>query len=69
MNANDKLNAKIAAQTTEALYEIATRLNLVSTAEATLVCARAESELERRVSQEEFAAHLAMMEAMLDAAA
>jgi hypothetical protein len=69
MTAKEKLTAKIAAQTTEALYEIATRLNLVSTAEATLVCALAESELERRVSPEEFAAHLAIMEAMLDAAA
>lgn len=69
MNASDKLNAKIEAQTTEALLEIATRLNLVCTTEAILVCNRVDRELERRLSPAEFMAHLDAMEAMLDAAA
>jgi hypothetical protein len=69
MTTNDKLNAKIEAQTTEALLEIATRLNLVCTTEAIIICNRVDRELERRLSGPEFAAHLQAMEAMLDAAA
>ena len=69
MTANDKLNAKIEAQSTEALLEIATRLNLVCTTEAIIVCNRVDRELERRLSESEFSAHLEAMESMLDAAA
>jgi hypothetical protein len=69
MTAADKLTAKIAAQTTEALLEIATRLNLVCTTEAILVCNRVDRELERRLLPEDFAKHMDAMEAMLDAAA
>lgn len=69
MTANDKLTAKIAAQTTEALLEIATRLNLVCTTDAILVCNRVDRELERRLSPAEFAKHIDAMDAMLDAAA
>jgi hypothetical protein len=69
MNANDKLNAKIAALTTEQLLEIATRLNLVCTTEAIVVCNRVDRELEKRLTPAEFMDHLGAMEAMLDAAA
>lgn len=69
MDAEQKLAAKIAAQSTEALVEIATRLNLVPTTEAVIVCNRVERELESRMSPEDFLAHLDAMDAMLDAAA
>ena len=69
MTANDKLNAKIASQTTEALLETSTRLNLVCTNEAIIVCIRVDRELEKRLSPEAFEAHMQAMETMLDAAA
>jgi hypothetical protein len=69
MTATEKLDAKIAAQTTEALIEIGTRLNLDCTADAILVVTRVERELERRMTPDAFVAYLADMEAMLDLAA
>lgn len=69
MNASKKLDARLAACTTEQLLEIATRLNLASTADEVLVCNRVDRLLSERLSEEDFAAHIEMMEAMLDAAA
>ncbi len=69
MNANDKLNAKIAAMTTEQLKEVSLRLTLVCTTDAILVCNRAERELAKRVSEAEFIAHMDACEALLDVAA
>lgn len=69
MTSNDKLIAKIAALTVDQLKEISLRLTLADTAEEILVCNRAESELERRVSEAEFIAHMEVCEALLDMAA
>lgn len=69
MTANDKLNAKIAGLTTEALKEISFRLTLDATPEAIIVCNRAEGELAKRLTNVEFLAHMVACEAMLDAAA
>lgn len=68
MTANEKLNAKIEAQTTEALLEISTRLNLATSNEEIIVCNRVDSELQRRLTPAEFSAHMDAMELMLDAA-
>ena len=69
MTSNDKLTAKIAALTIEQLKEISLRLTLADTAEEILVCNRAERELEKRVSEAEFIAHMEACEALLDMAA
>ena len=69
MTANDKLNAKIAAMTTEQLKEVSLRLTLVCTTEAIIVCNRAERELAQRLSDAEFIAHMEACEALLDMAA
>lgn len=68
MTANEKLNAKIEAQTTEALLEIATRLNLATSNEEIIVCNRVDNELQRRLTPADFSAHMDAMELMLDAA-
>lgn len=69
MTAQAKLDAKIAAQTTERLKEISIRLNLVSTVDATIVIAAAEKELEARMPEADFLAFMEELDTMLDAAA
>lgn len=69
MTSNDKLNAKIAALNVDQLKEISLRLTLATTAEEIIVCNRAERELEKRVSEAEFIAHMEACEALLDLAA
>lgn len=69
MTANEKLEARIASLPTEQIVEIATRLNLVATTEAIIVCNRCDRELSKRMTEEQFGEHIAAMEAMLDAAA
>jgi hypothetical protein len=67
--ADAKLTARLASLTTEQLLEIGLRLNLATTTEEAIVCNRVDRELEKRLTDEEFAAHLEACEAMLDAAA
>ncbi|RJL06030.1 hypothetical protein D3P06_05055 [Paracoccus aestuarii] len=69
MTAKEKLTARLAALTTEQLVEISIRMNLAMSNEETLVAIYAERELEKRMTAEEFAAHLEVLETMLDAAA
>jgi hypothetical protein len=69
MTANDKLEAKIAALTTEQLVEIAIRMNLATTAEEIIVCNRVDRELAKRMTEAELVAHYEVLETMLDAAA
>lgn len=69
MTAKEKLTARLAALTTEQLVEISLRMNLAMTAEESLVGIYAERELEKRMTEAEFAAHLEVLETMLDAAA
>ncbi len=68
MTANDKLTAKIAALGVDHLKEISLRLTLDCSAEAIIVCNRAERELAKRLSEAEFVAHMEACEALLDAA-
>jgi len=68
MTAADKLNARIASLTTDQLVEISLRLTLASSSEEIIVCNRAEDELQERLSDADFAAHMDACEAMLDAA-
>ena len=67
MHASQKLDARLAACTTEQLLEIAIRLNLASTAEEVIVSNRVDRLLADRLSEEDFAAHIEMMESMLGA--
>jgi len=69
MTATEKLNAKIAALTTDALKEISIRMALNTTNEAIIVCSKVEGELFRRLPDAEFIAHCAAIEALMDAAA
>ena len=66
MNAQQKLNARVAALTTEELIEVSMRMVVVSSCEATVVVAAAEKELERRMSAEEFTKFMSVLDAMLD---
>ena len=68
MTASDKLNAKIAAMTTQQLFDASLMLTLATTPEEIIVCNRVERELECRVTEAEFLAHMDACEAMLDAA-
>ena len=69
MTAKEKLTARLAALTTDQLVEISLRMNLAKSSEEILVGLYAERELVRRMTAEEFAAHLDFLESMLDAAA
>lgn len=69
MTAKEKLTARLAALTIEQLVEISLRMNLAMSTEESLVGIYAERELEKRMSADEFAAHLEVLETMLDAAA
>jgi hypothetical protein len=68
MNANDKLTAKIAAQSVDQLKEISLRLTLDCSVEAIIVCNRVERELAARLPEAEFVAHMEACEALLDVA-
>ena len=68
MTAKEKLTARLAALTTEKLVEISIRMNLAMNSEEALVGIYAERELVKRMTTEEFAAHLDVLETMLDAA-
>ena len=69
MTAQQKLTARIASLTTEQIVEISLRMNLATDKEQIIVGIYAERELEKRMTAEEFAAHFAVLETMLDAAA
>ena len=69
MTATDKLAARIASLTTEQLLEISLRMTLATTGKEILVATYADRELERRLPEADFLAHLATCEALLDAAA
>lgn len=69
MTAKEKLTARIAALTTDQLVEISLRMNLAMTTEESIVGIYAERELESRMTEAEFVAHLEVLETMLDAAA
>ena len=69
MTAQEKLAARLASLTTEQLVEVSLRMSLSMSTEATLVGIYAERELEKRMSAEDFAAHLDVLETMLEAAA
>lgn len=64
-----KFEAKIASASTEMLFEIAHRLALPNTNEEILIANAVDRELENRLSELEFMAHLELMEAILDSAA
>lgn len=68
MTAKEKLTARLASLTTAQLVEISIRMNLAMSSEETLVGIYAERELENRMTTEEFAAHMEVLETMLDAA-
>jgi hypothetical protein len=65
----DKLTDRIATLPTEQLLEISLRLTLATTAEAVLVCNRVDRELERRLPEAEFIAHMDACEALMECAA
>jgi hypothetical protein len=65
-DANRKLNDRIRMMTTDQLKEVSIRLTLASTAEEIIVCNRAERELQNRLPEKEFIAHMDILEAMLD---
>lgn len=69
MTAKEKLTARIATLPTDQLIEISLRMNLAMSTEESIVGIYAERELEKRMTTEEFAAHLDVLETMLDAAA
>jgi hypothetical protein len=69
MPASEKLNAKLAALTTDQLLEISLRLTLATDVESMIVCNRAERELAKRMTEAEFVAHMEVCETLLDAAA
>ena len=69
MNADAKLTVKIAALNVDQLKEISLRLTLAITAEEIIVCNRAERELEKRLPEAEFIAHMDVCEALMDLAA
>ena len=69
MTAKEKLTARIAGLTTEALKEISIRMALDTSNEAIIVCSKVEGELLRRLPEEEFIAHCEAVEALMDAAA
>lgn len=64
----DKLTARIESLPTAQIIEIAIRLQLACTTESILICNRCDRVLEGRMTDAEFAAYLADLEAMLDAA-
>ena len=68
MSANKKLNARIQSLTTEQLLEISLRLTLATTAEEIIVCNRAERELQNRLPESEFVAHMEVLETLLNSA-
>ena len=63
------LIAKAASMTTDQLLEASLRLNAVCTNEAIIVCTYLEREIERRLPEAEFAAHMEACEALLELAA
>lgn len=69
MNADAALTARLASLTTEQLVEISLRLTLATSNEEIIVCNRAERELERRMPEADFIAHMDACEALMDAAA
>jgi len=69
MTAKQVLAAKIAGLSTEALVELSLRFTLATTNEQIVVCAFAERELEARMSDAEFAEHIAAVELLFDIAA
>lgn len=68
MTADEKLTARIDSLPTAQIIEIAIRLQLTSTTESIIICNRCDRILEGRLTPEAFAAYLADLEAMLDAA-
>lgn len=69
MTARGKLIARLAALTTDQLVEISLRMNLAMNNEESIVGIYAERELKKRMTTDEFAAHMDVLETMLDAAA
>lgn len=68
MTAQQKLTAKIANLSTDALKEISIRMALDTSNEAIIVCSKVEGELCRRLPEAEFIAHCDAIEALMDAA-
>jgi hypothetical protein len=66
--AQAKLTARVQAMTTEQLLEVSIRLTLAYTPEEIIVCAACERELEQRLPEAAFIAHMEACEALLDAA-
>lgn len=69
MTADAKLTAKIAALSVEQLKELSLRLTLATTVEEQIVCNRVERELERRIPEADFIAHMEVCDALMDLAA
>ena len=69
MTAKQALTAKMAALSTEALVELSLRFTVAVTNEQIVVCTFADRELESRLSEVEFAEHIAAVEMLLDVAA
>ena len=67
-DAQAALTARLAGLPTEQLKEISLRMTLADSNEAIIVCTYAERELERRVPEAEFLAHMAEVDALLDLA-
>jgi len=66
--AAQKMNEKIAAQSTETLIEIVRAMNLDTTSEGILVSSKVTGELEARLPEDAFLALMLELEAELDAA-
>lgn len=69
MTASEKLDAKIAATSTDALLEIAFSINADTTTEAMIVHSRTMRELETRMTESDFLALCDKLDAELDMAA
>lgn len=69
MTAKENLTARLASLATEQLVEISLRMNLAMTTEESLVGIYAERELEKRMTADDFSAHMEVLEAMMDLAA
>lgn len=69
MTADAKLTAKIAALSVEQLKELSLRLTLATTVEEQIVCNRVERELERRIPEADFIAHMEVCDALMGLAA
>lgn len=63
------LTTRIASLSTDQLVEVAMRMALGTSNEAIMVCTAVDRELEARMTEEDFLAHLATIEALWDVAA